>query len=44
VMLPNGEEYRITKGLRVPYTYKAAHGVTDIHANILILFNGTGQP
>jgi Dyp-type peroxidase family len=44
IMLPNGEEYRITKGLRVPYTYKAADGVTDIHANILILFNGSGQP
>ena len=44
VTLPNGEEYRITKGLRIPYTYKSADGLRDIHSNILVLFNGDGQP
>jgi hypothetical protein len=42
VMLPNGEEFRITKGLRIPYTYKDVDGGT-VYANILVLYNGNGH-
>ena len=43
VMLPGGIEYRITKGIRIPYTYKSTANET-VHANIIILFNGSGEP
>jgi hypothetical protein len=43
VTLPSGIEYRITKGLLVPYTYKAK-GDIPVHASILILYNGSGNP
>jgi hypothetical protein len=39
---PNGSTYDITKGLRIPYTYKTETG-EDVDANVFVLFNGSGQ-
>ena len=39
---PNGNVHQITKGLRIPYTYKSETG-EDVYANVFVLFNGSGQ-
>jgi hypothetical protein len=43
VTLNSGEEFRITKGLRIPYEYKDEKGNT-VYASIIVLYNGTGHP
>jgi hypothetical protein len=40
--LGDGVEYDITKGLRIPWTYKTEEGEV-VYSNIFVLFNGSGQ-
>jgi hypothetical protein len=42
VTLNNGEKFRITKGIRIPYQYTDVDGGT-VYANILVLYNGNGH-
>jgi hypothetical protein len=43
VILPGGKEMAYMKGVRIPYKYKADDGVTDVYANIMVLYIGTGH-
>jgi Dyp-type peroxidase family len=43
VMLPNGMEHPITKGMLIPYKYTDVNG-KPVYASIIVLYNGTGEP
>jgi hypothetical protein len=42
VFKSGGTAYRITKGLRIPYTYQDVNHAT-VHTNMFILYSGAGQ-
>jgi hypothetical protein len=42
--LDNGDDFPITKAVRIPYRYKVeGNDDTWIYSNIIVLFNGTGH-